>query len=362
MKRRIDFILLGVILCLTVFGMIMIASAGVAKSHEQYQQTYYFFKHQLIYGLLFGLILGYIAFKIDYKIWKKLALPLFVLALVMLSLIYIPQFSYAHGGARRWFFIGGFSFQPSEMMKLFFMIYLAAWFDKHNNDSSKSVSGMVIFLLLVGLVFSLILFQPDLGTAGIIAFCAFFLYILSGAKWKYVLSIAFLGLLALAVLIKVEPYRMARLLAFQNPEINSQGASYQINQSLIAIGSGGPFGVGLGQSRQKFNYLPEPVGDSIYAIVAEEFGLIGSLGTLLAFIIFLIRGFFVSHHAPDRFGALLAGGITIWIATQAFINMSAISGLIPLTGVPLPFISYGGTALATIGLGAGILLNISSHN
>jgi cell division protein FtsW len=213
----------------------------------------------------------------------------------------------------------------------------------------------------MGVIGFLIIKQPDIGTLGVIVLATMAMYFSSGARITHLLTLFFAGLLGVFTLIKISPYRLNRMLAFMNPDVDTQGISYQINQALIAVGSGGIFGIGLGHSRQKFNYLPEPVGDSIFAIVGEELGIIGAMILVALFVYFALKGFRIAKDAPDSFGKLLAVGITSWIIFQAFINMGSIIALIPLTGVPLPFISYGGTSIIFLLAGVGLLMNISKQ-
>jgi cell division protein FtsW len=221
--------------------------------------------------------------------------------------------------------------------------------------------GFLPFLGIMGLIGFLVMKQPDTGTLGIIVLSSFAIFFVSGARIQHIISLGSIGILALWILIKIEPYRLARITAFLDPGADPRGIGYQINQALLAVGSGGLLGVGLGHSRQKFNYLPEPVGDSIFAIVGEELGLIGAAFLVILFVLLAMRGIKIAKNSPDMFGRLVATGITSWIVFQAFINISANIALVPLTGVPLPFVSYGGTSLVFLMAAVGILLNISKH-
>jgi len=358
-SKKPDQILAITTFALIVFGLVMISSAGVAVSQQRFGDSYYFFKHQLFFGVVPGLILMFIAQKIDYHFWKKIALPLFLLNLAFLVLVFIPGMGLKLQGASRWIKLGPFSFQPTEMLKLSIILYLAAWLESKKEQGRDFFEGLVPFLAILGVVGFLIIKQPDMGTLGVIVVVALAIYFLSGARLQHLLGLFGLGGLAFYALVKFESYRMDRLLVFLHPELDPRGVGYQINQALLAIGSGGLFGLGLGHSRQKFNYLPEPVGDSIFAIICEEIGLIGAMALIFLFIIFAMRGLKIVKYAPDTFGKLVAVGITSWIIFQALINITAITGLIPLTGITLPFISYGGTSLVFSMVGVGILLNIS---
>lgn len=358
-KTKPDQILITTTFALLVFGLLMLSSAGVAISQLRFGDPYYFFKHQLFYGVIPGLVLMFIVQKIDYRFWRKFAFPFFILNLLLLVLVFIPGFGLKFQGASRWLKMGPFSFQPSEMLKLSIILYLAAWLETKREKGADFFEGFLPFLAIVGVVGFLIIKQPDMGTLGVIVLIAMSIYFMSGAKFGHLVTMFCLGVLAFLTLVKFESYRMSRLLVFLHPELDPRGIGYQINQALLAIGSGGIFGLGLGHSRQKFNYLPEPVGDSIFAIIAEEIGFIGAATLVILFVIFALRGLKIAKNTPDVFGRLIAIGITSWIIFQALINISAISGLIPLTGITLPFISYGGTSLIFLLFGVGILLNIS---
>lgn len=360
--KKADPIILAVILILLVFGLVMISSAGVVVSKARFEDPYYFFKHQLFFGVIPGLILMFIVSKVHYQFWKKMALPLFIIALILLLLVFLPGVGVKLQGASRWVNLGPISFQPTELMKLAVIVYLASWLATRGDRIKSLREGLLPFAVIMAIVGFLIILQPDVGTLGAISVIALAMFFSAGAPVGYIFSLLGAGLVMLFLLIKLEPYRMSRLTAFLDPSVDPHGISYQINQALIAIGSGGILGLGLGQSRQKFNYLPEPIGDSIYAVVGEELGMIGAGILLLLFILLALRGFKIAHHAPDRFSSLVAVGISSWIAFQALINIMAIVGLIPLTGITLPFVSYGSTSLVFVLVGVGILLNISKHS
>lgn len=361
-EKKIDKTLLSVIILLTIFGLAMIASAGIAYSRSRFGDSYYFFKHQLFYGIAPGFLALYLAQKINYTIWKKLSLPLFIVSIFCLILVFVPGIGSRVYGASRWLQLGPFSFQPSEMLKLSIIFYLAAWLESRAEKVRDFYEGLLPFLTIVAGISFLLEKQPDMGTLGVIIFIAMSIFFISGAKLSHMFLIAAAGFSALGLLIKFESYRMDRFLVFLHPELDPRGIGYQINQALLAIGSGGVFGVGLGHSMQKFNYLPEPVGDSIFAIIGEELGMLGC-GILIAFFLFFaMTGLRIAKNAPDKFSELVAIGITSWITFQAFINISAISGLIPLTGIPLPFISYGGTSIIFLLAGIGVMLNISKYS
>ena len=358
-RFEFDRILFFVLVTLLGIGLLMIASAGVLYGESRFGDSYYFFKQQLL-GLGVGFLALFFFQSVDYRAWKRFVVPVFFIAIALLILVFIPGFGTTVYGAARWVAIGPISFQPSEVMKLAIILYLSAWLStKGQGKAGDFYEGLVPFLLILSFVGFLIIKQPDTGTLGLIFIIAMSIFFASGAKLAHIGGLAVSAFLFLLILIKLAPYRMQRLLVFLYPEHDPSGAGYQITQALIAVGSGGLFGIGLGQSRQKFNYLPEPVTDSIYAVLSEEFGLMGAGLVLCLFVFIAWRGFLIARGAQDEFGRLLAVGITTWIVGQAFINIGAISGLIPLTGIPLPFISYGGTSLAVLLGSFGILLNIS---
>ena len=355
--KRPDKGLIIVVFCLLILGLIILFSASVVVSQENRGNSYYYFFHQLLYGGLIGAITFFIIQKIDYKFWKNISLILFFVSLILLVLVFIPRLGYGHGGAQRWLAVGPLSFQPSEFLKLAFVIYLAAFLTK----KEIRFNTLIPFLVVVGIIGSLMALQSDVGTLGLIAIVGLIIYFVSGAKFYQLLVVGFCYIAAFFALIKFFPHRMARFIVFLDPSVDPQGIGYQINQALLAIGSGGLFGVGLGKSAQKYNYLPEPMGDSIFAIAAEEIGFIGVLILISLFLILAFKGLRIAKKIPDDFGKLLAIGITSWLVVQAFINIAAITGLMPLTGIPLPFVSYGGSALIISMIGAGILVNISKH-
>jgi len=361
-KQKTDQIFKGIVFLLLVFGLVMIASAGVMLSKTKFGDEYYFFKHQLINGVIPGLIALSIVQRINYNFWRKVAVPFFFVSLIFLGLVFIPSIGGRFQGASRWIDLGFISFQPSEMMKLALILYLAVWIESRGKKIRDFFEGTIPFLAILGLVGILIILQPDVGTLGVIAFSSLAMFFVSGVPLKYLGAIFLSGILLVAILVKVEPYRMNRLTTFLNPEHDPLGIGYQVKQAKIAVGSGGIFGLGLGKSRQKFNYLPEPVGDSIYAITAEELGMIGATGVALGFLLLALRGFRIASKAPDVFSQMVVVGIVSWIAFQAFVNMGAIISLMPLTGIPMPFVSYGSTSLIFSLVGAGIVLSVSRQS
>ena len=353
-----DYLLLGTIIFLVIFGLIVLTSTSIIISQKKFGESFYFLRHQVLYGGILGVIAFFIASKVNYLILKKGAIIIMAISIILMSLV--PLIGVDYKGATRWLSVAGFSFQPSELLKIAMIIYLASWLESHKKNINNSNSVISIILIMLVPAFFLIL-QPDMSTLAIIIAISMIMYFYSSAKVSYFaiggLVIAFL----LVVITLVAPYRLQRITGFLNPSLGSQGLNYQINQSLVAIGSGGFWGRGYGQSIQKFNFLPEPIGDSIFAVLAEEFGFLGITLTVLAFFIILKRGLTIADHAPDFFSQSLTIGLSAYIVVQAFINILSISGLIPLMGIPLPFFSYGGSHLISTLIACGILVNISKY-
>lgn len=354
-----DTQLLWAVGALIVFGLIALTSASSVLAFDKFHDNFYFIRHQILFGLLPGLAVFFVVAKIPYDRLRQLALPLFGFSLVLLVLVLIPGIGVKLGGARSWFNFFGASFQPAELAKLSFILYLAAWLEKKGESITDWKMGLGGFLAITGLLLGLIALQPDVGTMLIIAVIAGGMFFAAGGRWAHIGILALSAVLAVFLLIKAAPYRAERLLTFMNPAHDLQGQGYQINQALIAVGSGGAFGVGLGHSRQKFRYLPEVTGDSIFAIVAEELGFFLSSGLMLLFAWFVLRVLRVSSRAHDDFGRFAAVGIGAWIGVQALVNIGAMINILPLTGLPLPFISYGGSSLMMLLAATGVLVSIS---
>ncbi|MDD5039806.1 MAG: putative lipid II flippase FtsW [Patescibacteria group bacterium] len=356
-----DYTLLITCAILAIYGLVMLASASSVLSFEKFGDSNYFLKHQLIYGVGFGLVGFFLAYKLDYHRWKKFAFAFLAINILLLLAVFIPGIGYAYGGARRWIQLGPSLFQPTEILKLTFILYLSTLFAKNIEGIKDPAYGLVPLLVILGSIVFLIMLQPDMGTMVTIAATGLIVFFTAGAPLKQLAGIFGSAVVLFFILIKLAPYRAARFTIFLNPALDPQGIGYHINQALMAIGSGGILGLGLGHSRQKFLYLPEVTGDSIFAIVAEELGLVFAIILILLFLTIMFRGFKIAAHAPDTYGRLLAIGITTWIVLQAFINIAAMVTLVPLTGIPLPFVSYGSSALVTIFFSIGILSNISKQ-
>lgn len=353
--RRSDLALLISVIGLTMFGLFMIYDASSYVAFRDFGDKYNYVKDQILWIILGFAALSVVSF-FDYHKFYNLALPILIGSIVLLFLVLVPGLGIKVLGARRWIDLGFFVIQPSEFVKLALTIYLSAWF------SVKEKGRFVAFLLLIGLVLFLVMLQPDMGTATIILGEAIILYFLSGGSILHILSLVpVVGLGGLGMIL-LEPYRAKRLATFLNPDQGILSSSYHLRQILIALGSGGVFGVGIGNSLQKYAYLPESTTDSIFAIIAEEIGFIGVVILILVMLFVIYRGFYIAVRAKDNFGKLLAGGIISVLAIQTIVNLGAQTALLPLTGVPLPFISYGGSALIVNLFSVGILLNISRQS
>jgi len=312
-------------------------------------------------GVCLGLVLLVIGMQVDYHSWRPLAPYLFGLALIATALVFVPGLGFSHGGGTRWLLIGGYTFQPAETLKIAGVIVAAAYFSMIRAKIATYSWGLGGLLAIVALPTLLLILQPDLGTLGIVLSGICTVFFVAGARWRDILLVVVCGLLALVLIAAVRPYVRDRVITFINPSHNSQAEGYQIRQSLIAIGSGGILGRGFGQGVQKFTYLPEPMGDSIFAVAGEELGFAGGVVLILLFLGLALRGFFIAAHAPDLFGTLLAAGISSVLVTQAFINIAAMLSIVPLTGIPLTFVSQGGSAMMISLASAGILLSVSKY-
>ena len=350
-------ITVGVIIA---FGLIMLSSATSAIAYTKYADSYYFFKHQL-FGIILGLAIFWFLSKIDYHIWEKYGFWFLIISVILLLLVFIPGLSANYGKARSWINVFGFSLQPSELVKLSFLIYLSAWLARRGKKVSDFSQGTAPFVIVLGFIAFLMIKQPDIGTLFIITLISLVAYFVGGGNIKHIIVIVLIGLIGLYLMVQIMPYQANRFKCFNDPSFSASDICYQVNQSLIAVGSGGFWGRGFGASRQKFMYLPEVSGDSIFSIIGEETGMLFSTGLVLLFLFLFYRGYLIAKNAPDMFGRLLAIGIVSWIVVQAIINIGGMINLMPMTGVPLPFISYGGTAILSALAATGILVNISKQ-
>ena len=359
-RQAPDFILFIIVLLLLTFGIVMVYSASYVSAQVTYADGAHFFKRQLVWALL-GILAMIVVMKIDYRLYYKWGYYLFGLAVLLLILLFVPGVGITIKDATRWIGFGSLTFQPSEIAKLGMVIFLAKYLVDNQNQIKYFFKGFVPPLLVVGFICQLIIKQPDLGTAVTIAATAFVLLLVGGARFTHLGFLAVLGSGLVVMAIKMASYRMKRITAFLDPWSDPLGDGFQTIQSLLAVGSGRIFGTGLGHGRQKFLYLPEQQTDFIFAVLAEEMGFLGASFVVLLFLAFAWRGLRIAIKAPDFFGALLATGITAMVVVQAAINIGVVTGSLPVTGITLPFISYGGSSLTLNLLGIGILLNISRY-
>ena len=361
-KQGIDKIFFGIVIALLFMGVIMFTSASLGILAKNEAKFYSVIFAQFAYGLVGGLVALFIGYKIPYKFWREYSMIIFFISIIIAALVFVPNLGSSHGGARRWINIGGFSFQPVEFVKTSFIMYFSAWLSWAKTRINDIRFSILPLLVLVGIVAGVLLKQPDTKSIILIIATAVVMLFVSGVPWKYILGLLGVSLVGFAILVTFKPYLMERVKTFVNPNENGHTSSYQLQQSLIAIGSGGVFGRGLGQSIQKFNYLPEPQGDSIFAVVGEELGFLGGTILIFIYVAFALRGYKIAYHAPDSFSKLFVIGSITMITAQSFMNIASIIGVFPLTGVPLVFVSHGGTALL-LSLGViGIILNISKSS
>ncbi len=359
-ERTPDIVLLLVTMILITIGTAMIYSSSSIVALEKFGDSRYFLKKQLVFVFL-GIMMMVLLTKIPYEHLRKLAYPGLLLAIVLLVLVLVPGLGLKRGGATRWLNVGGVSFQVTEMVKIAIVLFLAHFFARRAHQVKDFRLGVLFPLAVTLLLVSLILLEPDFGAAVIIFGIFLFMMCIAGARIRHMMMLVFLFIPAGVMLILFKGYRLARLTAFLDPWKDPSNTGFQIIQSYLSFGSGGTFGVGIGDGMQKLFYLPEPHTDFILSIIAEESGFIGVTIVILMFTLFAIRGFMIALKAPDLFGALLAAGLTLVIAIQSFINIAGVMGLIPLKGLVLPFLSYGGTAFMMSMISVGILLNISSQ-
>lgn len=357
--KSVDKIFFTIILALIIVGAIIFTSASLGILAKNESKFYGVIFNQFVFGLVGGGIAMYFALKIPYKFWKEKSLIIFLASIILTTLVFVPHVGFSHGGARRWIDIFGISFQPVEFLKIGFIIYFASWLSWVKGKVRDIKFSVIPLFIMLGIIAVVLLKQPDTKSLILMSISAMAMLFVSGMQWKHILGILVVSIIGFLILISFKPYLQDRVATFLHPDRDPSGSSYQLQQSLIAIGSGGIFGRGLGQSIQKFNYLPEPQGDSVFAVVGEEVGFIGATVLIVLFLAFCFRGYKVARGAPDSFSKLLVIGLITLFTGQAFMNIASITGVFPLTGVPLPFVSHGGTALA-ITLGAmGIILHIS---
>jgi cell division protein FtsW len=358
--RQIRIKLFLVTAALLAVGTVMIYSASSAFAYEAYGSSAYFLKRHIMF-LLAGIIAAVFFMSFDYGRLKNFSKPFLLFSIFLLVLVFIPGFGRSAGGARRWINLGGLSFQPSEIAKLALLLYAADVLSRKQSEIKDFFYGFLPLVILLGLCVILILAGPDLGTAVALAFLIIVMAFIAGVDIKQLAMVIIPGIVTVAGLIAIKPYRIKRMIAFTNPWSDPMGAGFQIIQSMIAMGRGGIFGVGLAHSKQKLFYLPEAHTDFIFSIIGEELGMIGTIGIVVLFAVFIWLGFRIAYSARDLFGQFLAFGLVAMIALQFMINILAVIALIPTKGLPLPFISYGGTSLVYSLASVGLLLNIAKH-
>lgn len=359
-KNKVDKIFLGIVITLIVIGLIFFTSASLGIYAKNESKFYGVMLSQFVFGFLGGLVALFIGMKIPYNFFKKNSLFLFLGSIILTALVLVPGIGQSHGGARRWIEIFGYSFQPVEFLKIGFIMYFAAWLSWAKIKVKNPLFSIVPLIVMMGIIAGLLVKQPDTKSIILMTITAVVMLFVSGTPMKYIFGVLGIASIAFIILISFKPYLKERVNTFFNPNQNGQSSSYQLQQSLIAVGSGGLLGRGLGQSIQKFNYLPEPQGDSIFAVIGEEMGFLGGCVLVCLYLAFALRGYRIAlRNASDSFGKLLVIGFVTIITAQSFMNIASIIGVFPLTGVPLVFISHGGTALLlSMGM-VGIILNIS---
>lgn len=356
-----DLIMLAATFALLAIGVVMVYSASAVLSYHDFGDWYYYLKRQLLFAVL-GVLAMLAIMNVDYWVWKKFAKIALAVGFLLLVIVLIPGVGVVRGGARSWLGISSFGIQPSEFMKICTILFLAKLLSEEQGKMSSFKKGLMPPLAIVGLAFGLIMLQPDLGTGTVLVGASLLMIYVAGARISHLAGLGLLGVAGFVGLILVAPYRLRRITAFLDPWQDPLGAGYQSIQSLYAIGPGELVGLGLGMSRQKYNYLPEPQTDFIFSIIAEELGFIGGALVLILFALLVWRGMRTAITAPDTFGSLLAAGIVGMIAVQVIINIGVVIGMFPVTGITLPLISYGGSSLTLMLTSIGILLNISRYS
>ncbi|TFE31735.1 stage V sporulation protein E [Cohnella luojiensis] len=356
-----DVWMIAATLGILAIGVVMVYSASAVAAFHDYGDSYYYVKRQLLFALL-GIVSMFVTMNVDYTLWRKWAVPALLVCFAMLVIVLVPGLGVVRGGARSWLGIGSFGIQPSEFMKLAMILFLAKLLSERQNQITQFTKGLLPPLGIIGAAFALIMLQPDLGTGTVMIGASLLTIYVAGARLAHLGGLALLGVLGLVGLIAAAPYRLLRITAFLDPWQDPLGAGYQSIQSLYAIGPGGLVGLGLGMSRQKYNYLPEPQTDFIFSILAEELGFIGGSLLILLFLLLIWRGMRTAITLSDPFGSFLATGIVGIFAVQVLINIGVVIGLLPVTGVTLPLVSYGGSSLTLLLTALGILLNLSRYS
>ena len=358
-EKKVDKFFWTIVILLIFIGVAMFVSASMGLLVKNQKVFYSVLFSQLVLGLGMGLVGMYLCLKINYKFWRKYSFLLFILSILATAAVFIPHLGSTSGGAERWLVFGPISLQPAELLKFGFVVYFAAWLSWAKNKVHSFKFGILPLFIMLTIIAALLFKQPDTKSFILITITAVCMLFIAEVPLKYIFGIGFGVVIVLGTLVFFTPYLQARVKTFINPSEDPRGSSYQIQQSLIAIGSGGIFGRGFGQSIQKFSYLPEPQGDSIFAVIGEELGFIGTLSIVILYLLFALRGLRIANNSPDQFSRLLVSGIVILITAQSFMNIASIIGVFPLTGVPLVFMSHGGTSLMIDLMAVGIVLQIS---
>ena len=360
-KNSFEFTLFISVIILSIFGVIMIYSASSIWAEYKFNDQYRFLKYQGIFFII-GVILMYIVSKIDYKKYYKYSNKILITGIILLILVLIPGVGTVRNGSRSWFGIGPFGIQPSEAMKLALIIFTSKYLSNNPNSMKDIKKGVLPILILTLSIFGLIMLQPDFGTGTILVMTIIGLLFVAGLNVKIFLKLGVLGLAAVVGLVIIAPYRLKRILSFLDPWGDPLGSGFQIIQSMYSIGPGGLFGLGFGNSIQKHFYLPEPQTDFIFSIISEEFGFLGIIIISMLFITIFYNSIKISIRCRDSFGKYLSFGITFGLIFQTVLNLSVVIGLVPVTGVTLPFLSYGGSSLIITMVSIGVILNISRYN
>lgn len=358
-EKKADRAFLGYIFLWLIIGLVVLTSASGPVGYSKFGDTYFFIKRQILYGLIPGMALFLILARIKYEKWRRWSLFIYLGALALMALVFFPGIGLSLNGSRSWLNIFGYSFQPAEMAKLGMVIMAAALLSDKKRDLNDWQNGLLPVLAILAPILTLVLFQPDIGTLSVLVVILFFMLFAARVPKLYLFVLGTLGVVVLIGMVYAAPYRLQRLSVFLHPELDPQGVGYHINQAFLAVGSGGFWGLGLGNSRQKFQYLPEVSADSVYAVMAEELGFVFSVGLIVLILAVVWRGLKIAKKTDNDFGRLLVVGITAWLAWQSFLNIGAMVGIMPLTGVPLPFVSHGGTALMAALAAVGIVANVS---
>lgn len=361
-EKKADRAFLGYIFLWLIIGLVVLTSASGPVGYSKFGDTYFFIKRQILYGLIPGMALFLILARIKYEYWRKWSGVFYLGAIALMALVFIPGIGLELNGSHSWLNIFGYSFQPAEMAKLGMIVMAAALLSNKKRDLNDWQNGLLPVLAILAPILILVLLQPDIGTLSVLVVILFFMLFVARVPKLYLFVLGTVGVLILVGMIFAAPYRLQRLSVFLHPELDPQGVGYHMNQAFLAVGSGGFWGLGLGNSRQKFQYLPEVSADSVYAIMAEELGFIFSVGLVVLILAVVWRGLKIAKNTDNDFGRLLVVGIITWLAWQSFLNIGAMVGVMPLTGVPLPFISHGGSALMTVLAAVGIVANVSREN